>query len=279
MHYGVGVVPARPYKPRDKAKVESGRAGGGALDHGRAAASQVLLARGTEPSHPRVTATSSTSGRSANGKARGRICSRALDKPRSEAAAGRALRPERMDARHASTSTITSRSTRTSTACRTTWCTKWWKSARRRRRSRSSTKAARGFAPAQPRPRADDHQLHEHRPRVTRRIWNGHPRGWCTGPQPSARTRRGCSSASWPTSRIRRWAIAPVWASSAWRRQYSAQRMEAAAERALATGACRYQSVKSILKNSLDPVPPGDPPPSSPPPPPHDNIRGAEYFD
>ena len=24
MHYGVGVVPARPYKPRDKAKVESG---------------------------------------------------------------------------------------------------------------------------------------------------------------------------------------------------------------------------------------------------------------
>ena len=24
VHYGVGVVPARPYKPRDKAKVESG---------------------------------------------------------------------------------------------------------------------------------------------------------------------------------------------------------------------------------------------------------------
>jgi len=24
MHYGVGVVPARPYKPRDKAKGESG---------------------------------------------------------------------------------------------------------------------------------------------------------------------------------------------------------------------------------------------------------------
>jgi hypothetical protein len=54
--------------------------------------------------------------------------------------------------------------------------------------------------------------------------------------------------------------------------------MEAAAERALATGACRYQSVKSILKNSLDAVPPVDLPPSSPPPP-HDNIRGPEYFD
>ena len=37
--------------------------------------------------------------------------------------------------------------------------------------------------------------------------------------------------------------------------QYSAQRMEAAAERALLAKACRYQSVKSILKNSLDTVP------------------------
>ena len=60
--------------------------------------------------------------------------------------------------------------------------------------------------------------------------------------------------------------------------QYSPARMEAAAERALVTGACRYQSVKSILKNSLDAVPPTEPPPS-PSPPPHDNIRGAGYFD
>ena len=60
--------------------------------------------------------------------------------------------------------------------------------------------------------------------------------------------------------------------------QYSSSRMEAAAKRALATGACRYQSVKSILKNSLDAVLPVDLPPSSPPPP-HDNIRGPEYFD
>jgi hypothetical protein len=55
--------------------------------------------------------------------------------------------------------------------------------------------------------------------------------------------------------------------------------MEAAAERALVTGACRYQSVKSILKNALDQQPLG--PPSMPPTPPssHDNIRGAEYFE
>jgi hypothetical protein len=54
--------------------------------------------------------------------------------------------------------------------------------------------------------------------------------------------------------------------------------MEAAAERALATGAWRYQRVKAILKNSLDALPVVEPSPSSPPPP-NDNIRGTEYFD
>ncbi len=60
--------------------------------------------------------------------------------------------------------------------------------------------------------------------------------------------------------------------------QYPAARMEAAADRALHTGACRYQSVKSILKNSLDQVPIAEPG-SLPAPPRHDNIRGAEYFE
>src|SRR5271157_2106145 len=59
--------------------------------------------------------------------------------------------------------------------------------------------------------------------------------------------------------------------------KYSTERVEAAAERALLTGACRYKSVESILKNSLDRVPPSSPPPVSTPP--HDNIRGAEYFE
>jgi hypothetical protein len=62
--------------------------------------------------------------------------------------------------------------------------------------------------------------------------------------------------------------------------QYSPARMESAALLALTTGACRYQSIKSILKNSLDLAAP--PPPLSPPafpPPPHDNVRGADYFD
>ena len=63
--------------------------------------------------------------------------------------------------------------------------------------------------------------------------------------------------------------------------KYSAQRVEAASERALLTGACRYKSVESILKNSLDQVPPSTPPPASSQPttPPHDNIRGSEYFE
>jgi hypothetical protein len=58
-------------------------------------------------------------------------------------------------------------------------------------------------------------------------------------------------------------------------RQYSTSRMEAAAERALAIGACSYQSVKSILKNSLDALPAVDSPPSSSPPP-HDKTAACE---
>ena len=63
--------------------------------------------------------------------------------------------------------------------------------------------------------------------------------------------------------------------------KYSAQRVEAASERALLTGACRYKSVESILRNSLDGVPVDGVPPSPPPAstPPHDNIRGSEYFE
>lgn len=59
--------------------------------------------------------------------------------------------------------------------------------------------------------------------------------------------------------------------------KYSAPRVEAAAERALLTSACRYKSVESILRNSLDQAPLSAPPPASTPP--HDNIRGPQYFE
>ena len=64
-------------------------------------------------------------------------------------------------------------------------------------------------------------------------------------------------------------------------KQYSPERMEAAAARALATGACRYRSVKSILANGLDqqPLPGSEPETPSSSGSPHDNIRGAEYFE
>jgi hypothetical protein len=61
--------------------------------------------------------------------------------------------------------------------------------------------------------------------------------------------------------------------------KYSPIRVEAAAERALLTGACRYKSIKSILKNALDQQPSGMATSLPSPPSPHDNIRGAEYFE
>jgi transposase len=59
---------------------------------------------------------------------------------------------------------------------------------------------------------------------------------------------------------------------------YPAERMEAAAQRALRARAYNLQSMESILKNQLDRLPlPGDQPlPSTVE---HDNIRGADYFD
>ena len=59
---------------------------------------------------------------------------------------------------------------------------------------------------------------------------------------------------------------------------YSSARMEAAADLALQTGACRYQSIKSILQIGLDQQPKLNP--TSPPTPPaqHDNLRGPQYF-
>jgi len=61
-------------------------------------------------------------------------------------------------------------------------------------------------------------------------------------------------------------------------KQYSVERVEAAARRALAMNACSYQSLKSILERGLDRLP-LEPAPLSRPPVEHDNLRGADYFD
>jgi hypothetical protein len=61
-------------------------------------------------------------------------------------------------------------------------------------------------------------------------------------------------------------------------RAYSHARLEAASRRALELGACSYQSLKSILKRSLDRQTglPMEPERSSPR---HENVRGAHYYD
>jgi transposase len=60
-------------------------------------------------------------------------------------------------------------------------------------------------------------------------------------------------------------------------KRYTNERLEAAAQRAVATGACSYQSVKSILQRSLDRQPLESP--ATAPPLEHENLRGAAYFD
>jgi transposase len=60
--------------------------------------------------------------------------------------------------------------------------------------------------------------------------------------------------------------------------QYPKGRVEAAARRAVALNACSYQSMKSILKHNLDGLAP-EPAPDPKPPLEHPNLRGPEYFD
>ena len=60
--------------------------------------------------------------------------------------------------------------------------------------------------------------------------------------------------------------------------KYGQDRMEASALRALLTGACRLKNIESILKTSLDRQP-LEAAPDVAPPAAHDNIRGASYFD
>jgi transposase len=61
-------------------------------------------------------------------------------------------------------------------------------------------------------------------------------------------------------------------------RAYSPARLEAASRRALELGACSYQSLKSILKRSLDRQTslPMEPERTGPR---HENVRGAHYYD
>ena len=61
-------------------------------------------------------------------------------------------------------------------------------------------------------------------------------------------------------------------------KEYTGERVEAAARRTIALHACSYQSIKSILKCNLDSQP-IEPAVKPKPPLDHPNIRGSEYFD
>ena len=63
-------------------------------------------------------------------------------------------------------------------------------------------------------------------------------------------------------------------------RGYGAERLEAAAARALAARARSYKHVESILKHGLDRLPPRTPPAPTTPAPPvvHEHVRGKDYY-
>jgi transposase len=118
---------------------------------------------------------------------------------------------------------------------------------------------------------------------------------------PEHRPRSHQAHLEWPPSRIQQWAatIGPHTAQVVEKimasfphpemgyrsclgiirlsQRYSPVRVEAAAQRALLTGAVRYKSIDSILRRSLDQQPLAQTPTERPTTP-HDNIRGAEYF-
>lgn len=60
-------------------------------------------------------------------------------------------------------------------------------------------------------------------------------------------------------------------------KRYGPERLDAACARALTAGALSYKHVDSILKHGLDRLP-LEPPPAPAAPPAHDNIRGAAYY-
>lgn len=61
-------------------------------------------------------------------------------------------------------------------------------------------------------------------------------------------------------------------------RQFGEPRLEAACTRALIAGARSYRHVQSILKNGLDRMPPPEVRSQDGPPVVHDNVRGGEYY-
>ena len=175
------------------------------------------------------------------------------------------------------TSTTTSRSSTTSTACRTNWSASRSRSATRSTRSRSSTatSASRrtGGASTDSRRPCPGHMPSAHRAHAE---WSP-SRLIGTGPRrldrrPGRSSPKSCRAARTPSR-----AIALAWGSCRLGRRHGNIRFEAACTRALALGFCHYQTVKNILSAGQDRLP-LEPPAETNPTPTHANIRDAEYY-
>ena len=276
MHYGVGVLPTRPYKPRDKAKVETGvqivqRWIVAALRHRKF----FSLGR-TQSGDSGVARQSSTSGRFASARAAAPACSRSWTGRRW----GR-CRSERFELQQ-------------------------WATARVNidyhveidRHYYSVPYVLTGQV-VEIRSTLTTVEIFHRGERVASHVRSHQPYKATTVNEHRPKSHQ--QHLAWPPSRLLHWAqsVGPSTAQlfqaileskphpeMGYRsclgilrlgQRYSPERVEAAAARALATGACSYQSVKSMLERGLDRQPLETPAPR--PPLAHDNLRGAAYFD
>lgn len=277
MHYGVGVVPARPYKPRDKAKVESAvllaeRWIVAALRHRRffdlpavnAAVRELLERLNQRPFRKRSGSRASLF-----------AC---LDQP-----ALRPLPPERFDLSQWARARV---NIDYHVAFDSNFYSVPYQLVQQTVEVRATPSTVEIFHRGQrvashSRCRGQHHTIsnNEHRPRSHRVHLEWTPSRmvqWAAhiGPHTERLFERILTSKPHPEMGYRS-CLGLIRLAE----QYTPPRMEAAAERALLAGACRYRSVKSMLEKSLDrqPLPDrGSAPPAAAA---HDNIRGAEYFD
>ena len=279
MHYGVGVVPARPYKPRDKAKVESGvllaeRWIIAALRH-RKFFSLEELNQAIRELRDRI---NQRPFRKREGSRASQFA--AARQACAESAARRAVRsqpmvscPSQHRLSHRFRHELLQRALQPGAGT-------GGSTLDADDRSRSSTRASAWLHICAHAAMGTPSRIAEHRPRSHQAHLEWTPSRmvhWARDHRPThraaVRTHPGRQAASGDgLSRS-------AWASFGWPSSTQPARMEAAAERALLTGACRYQSVKSILKNCSRPAAARTPTLPPRPPPPHDNIRGAEYFE
>ena len=275
LHCGFGIVPARPLQAEGQSQSRKCRASGPALDCGGAAPSQVLFARRAERGDPRTAGQAESPAVPQEGRHPGD--GMGSDRQTGlEAAADRAVRSERVVARprqhrlprgfDANLYSVPYNLVHELVEIRSTPTT-----------VEILHKGTRVASHLRSRGRGQAVTNDEHRPKSHRAHLEWTPSRmvhWAEtiGPNTARLFERIMNDKPHPEMGYRG-CLGIIRLAE----KYSAQRVEAASERALLTGACRYKSVESILKNSLDQVPPSSPPPASTPP--HDNIRGSEYFE